>query len=207
MGRPAFFIRLFGCPVHCPWCDSAGTWHPEHIPKDIARLDAFEVLNQVNPNCEFVVITGGEPCIHDLGELTEKLQGYGYRTHLETSGAFPIRGAFDWITVSPKKWKLPIPEALQKANEFKFIIEAPEDIEFYWDLVKNGAMPVPDIWLHPEWSHREDPKVLTAIVDAVKRERGQFRAGWQLHKLFRADLLDDRSRPPVPLGGVPAKGF
>src|SRR4051812_7583345 len=118
MGRAAFFIRTFGCPVKCPWCDSAGTWHPDWVPDKIERFSAGELADRaVAHRAEFAVITGGEPTIHDLTELTTTLRRRGLPTHLETSGSFPIKGDFDWITVSPKWAKLPLPENLRRANE------------------------------------------------------------------------------------------
>lgn len=164
-----------------------------------------------------VVVTGGEPAIHDLNELCHTLHGlyepgvtFRLRVHLETSGAFPIRGNFDWITLSPKRWKLPIMETVHRANEFKFIIEAPVDIDYYSTLIQHlsgsNRVSVP-IWLHPEWSKHKDPVVLDAICNAVKKQAMPFRAGWQLHKNYKVDSLDPRSMPLVPLGGNPALGF
>lgn len=210
MGESAFFIRLFGCPVQCPWCDSAGTWHPKYVPKDIARLSAEDILHKVYTDVEFVVITGGEPCVHDLRDLTDILHQVGMEVHLETSGSFPIRGEFDFITVSPKKWKLPLFESIKKAHEFKFIIEHPEDINFYTNLLDRlyglHRITAP-FWLHPEWSHQNDPVVLQAISRAILQRDVIYRAGWQLHKLYKVDLMDSGSRPAVPLGGDVKKGF
>ena len=222
MGRAAFFIRLFGCPVHCPWCDSAGTWHPKHVPATVAKMSALELAQEaVNSQAKIVVITGGEPAIHDLSSLCDAIRDefdFGVNSlaniHLETSGSFPIMGDVDWITVSPKRWKDPIEEVVVAADEFKFIIEKPEDIEYYRRLIEekgfdperlNGRQ-VP-IWLHPEWSQRDNPQVLSAISDAVTTLGEDYRAGWQLHKLYKVDTRDPRSAPPVPLGGDPAKGF
>jgi 7-carboxy-7-deazaguanine synthase len=212
MGRSAFFIRTFGCPLHCTFCDAAGTWHPDHIPTHIERMESTVLVEEalVEPKVDFVVITGGEPCIHDLYELTI-LFAYQLPCHLETSGAYKIRGYFDWVTLSPKRSRPPILEAVVRANEFKFIIEEPGDIEFFTNMIENvlgRSIPrdVP-VWLHPEWSKREDPTVLNAITNAVSEYGSPFRAGWQLHKLFRCDQQDSRSMPPVPLGGDVKKGF
>ena len=107
-GRAAFFIRTYGCPVHCPWCDSAGTWHPDLKPDALNRMDVAALAEEAAAaRPAFVVVTGGEPAIHDLAPLTDALRAAGLPVHLETSGAFPVRGHFDWITLSPKRWKLP----------------------------------------------------------------------------------------------------
>ncbi|MGF1452212.1 MAG: 7-carboxy-7-deazaguanine synthase QueE [Opitutales bacterium] len=183
-GRKAFFVRLFGCPVHCPWCDSAGTWHPDHIPARVERLspaDLAEEAKQTRP--DFVVITGGEPTIHDLRPLTEALHGAGLEVHLETSGAFRIRGRFDWVTVSPKRWKAPLPESLQQADEFKLIIDESAEVDRWRGIIPEEPGG-PDIWLHPEWAHRKDQQILQLIARTVAERGAPYRAGWQIHKLY-----------------------
>lgn len=212
MGRHAFFVRLYGCPVHCPWCDSAGTWHPKHVPKDIQRMSPNDIAHQaMNDDAKLVVITGGEPCIHDLGLLCAALHEKNMRVHLETSGAFPIRGMLDWITLSPKKWKPPLEECVEEANEFKIIVEEPDDIHLYLGMLLERGFEPGDgrsVWLHPEWSQRSNAAVLSAISTTVKGSADRnLRAGYQLHKVYDVDRLDERSRRLVPLGGDPAKGF
>lgn len=201
LGRSAFFIRTFGCPVHCPWCDSAGTWHPEYMPKGVSRHAVSDLVSEVTEAMpEFVVITGGEPAIHDLSMLTDALSRKGFPVHLETSGAFPLRGQFDWITLSPKKWKMPLDENLGRADEIKLIVESVEDIDFYWNAI-GGNIRSDSVWLHPEWGHCGDRGILDAITETVKQRGRPFRAGWQLHKNYRADFLDQRHRPETYLGG------
>ncbi len=210
-GRAAYFIRTFGCPVHCPWCDSAGTWHPDYVPEHINRIETSELVSAVGQTkAEFTVITGGEPAIHDLSELTGGLQQIGQKTHLETSGAFKIRGNFDWITLSPKRWKWPLLENLQQANELKIIVDSATAIDEYLkQLTELGWKPSANqaIWLHPEWSKHNDPEVLDAITEWIKNHSTPFRAGWQQHKNYAADLKDPRSAPAAPLGGNPEQGF
>jgi len=196
-GCSAFFIRLFGCPVHCPWCDSAGTWHPEQIPARIERREVEDlVAAALTSRPDFVVLTGGEPTIHDLGPLTEALRAKGLRVHLETSGAFPLRGHFDWITLSPKRWKWPLVDNLGRADEFKLILDSPAAFEEYWTQVQPHAegSPGKPVWLHPEWSRREDRALLDLITERVKAIGAPLRAGWQLHKLYAADAQDPRAR-------------
>lgn len=182
LGRSAYFIRLFGCPIHCPWCDSAGTWDGKNA-KNVEKIDAGTLADaaaKARPEC--VVITGGEPTIHDLTPLCNALHERNLRVHLETCGAFPIRGNPDWITLSPKRQKLPLAENWLRANEIKLIIDSPDALaEWAEKLGKNNASSV---WLHPEWSRSTDPKVLSAIADWVCKNGAPYRAGWQLHKLF-----------------------
>lgn len=214
MGMPAFFIRTYGCPVHCPWCDSAGTWHKDYVPDKITRMDPFTLAQEAHDSgAKIAVITGGEPAVHMLTALCDALHAFQIRTHIETSGGFEIKGNMDWVTLSPKRWKTLEPSAVALANEFKFIVEGPGDIEYYLMALQHAGhkrwTEVP-IWLHPEWSKHKDEKVIKAIVTAVKAGYTRnvfFRAGWQLHKLYAADAFDLRSEPLVPLGGNPELGF
>ena len=187
MGKPAFFIRLFGCPVHCPWCDSAGTWHPDHIPDKIDKYAVDALLDQaLSHPTRRVVITGGEPCIHDLSDLTNALRAAGCKIHLETSGAFPIRGSFDWITVSPKIWKEPLLGCLEQADEFKLIVDSLSSID-RWEAKLGHLFEKRSVWLHPEWSKREDEDILKLINRKVMENKFDYRAGYQLHKLYGVD--------------------
>lgn len=208
MGRSAFFVRTFGCPVQCPWCDSAGTWHPDWVPPEVEKMTAEAIVEEaLDSDASIVVVTGGEPTVYDLAYLTSNLLNAGLPVHLETSGGFPIRGTFNWVTLSPKKWKPPLALNVQTADEFKVIVESPEDIAFYFKMLRElGYQSNRPIWLHPEWSHREDPVVLGAIADTAKQGK-IFRAGWQLHKLYRVDCRDMRTKPMVPLGGDLRKGY
>jgi organic radical activating enzyme len=207
LGRKAFFIRLQGCPVKCAWCDSASTWHPQYVPKQVRKATAAELADEAKASApQFVVITGGEPCVHDLGPLVAALKSVGLPAHLETCGAYTIEPGIAWVTVSPKWAKLPLAESLQRADEVKIIVEAPDTIA-RWTEAVGGQWLAPHVWLHPEWSQRANPAVLKAITDHIKAVGGALRAGWQVHKPYSADALDARARPPVPLGGDPAKGL
>lgn len=233
MGRAAFFIRLHGCPVKCGFCDSAGTWHPDFMPTSVERFTADELARTaMREEAHWVVITGGEPTIHDLNPLVAALHAVGKRVALETCGAFPLPNAVDHITVSPKWAKLPTADALNRAHELKLIIEDADSLRRWeaallqitgkgldqwprWEHAP-GLRGVPrSIWLHPEWSTVSGasqgrwaelgPSVLQTISTAVK-QKPWLRAGWQLHKNYRVDALDTRSRPTVPLGGEPTRG-
>jgi 7-carboxy-7-deazaguanine synthase len=214
LGRSAYFIRTFGCPVKCPWCDSAGTWHPDHTPKNVEKAEVEDLVSSVIASkCEFVVITGGEPTIHDLSPLTSALHQEKIPVHVETCGAFPFRGDFDWVTLSPKWWKLPLEENISKASEFKIIVEDESSIEKWSQQFPLADFDVP-VWLHPEWSALNDQAnpqrkkmVLSSISNWVKEHGAPFRAGYQLHKLYDVDRLDPNSRELVPLGGDPNNGY
>lgn len=207
MGRSAYFIRLFGCPVHCPWCDSAGTWHADFKPKDVQRVSALSLASKAKQSgASFVVVTGGEPTIHDLRDLTDAIHSEGLKVHIETCGAFPIKGDVDWVTLSPKWQAKPLEQNLVKADEFKIIVEDEGSAEKWVEEI-GPYLEEKIVWLHPEWTQRANAKVLRSITDFVKSHGDPFRAGYQMHKLFKADSLDPGSLESVPLGGNPELGF
>lgn len=213
-GRSAFFIRTYGCPVKCSFCDSAGTWHPDFAPSRSLLVPVDMLVREaVASRARFVVLTGGEPLVQKeaaLAYLSCSLRQAGIRLHVETCGAFLRDPAlFDWITVSPKWSERPDASMLRAAHELKLIVEDTESIhgwmrtltELLGDADVATLANLQAVWLHPEWSKREDRKVLDAISLEVTLRGDPFRAGWQLHKLYKVDGLDPRSAPPVPLGG------
>jgi 7-carboxy-7-deazaguanine synthase len=215
MGRSAFFIRTFGCPVHCPWCDSAGTWHKDYVPKEIDKFTPEQLVDEVREaNPAFAVFTGGEPTVHkQLPLFAQSIRDIGYPVHLETCGGFDFSTeAFDWITVSPKREQLPTEHNLTAASELKLIIDHPNAVD-EWTATLNQIAPnwnaqKRSIWLHPEWSQRDNPAVLNAISKAIKNdEYNNFRAGYQLHKLYQVDALDKKTKPLAPLGGNLQNGY
>jgi 7-carboxy-7-deazaguanine synthase len=121
-GNAAYFIRLGGCDVGCVWCDVKDSWdaskHPQHHLEELVQI-----VGQTQ--ARIVVITGGEPLVHDLTELTARLHAAGFRTHMETSGSSPLSGSWDWITLSPKKFKEPLPEVVPFASELKIVVFQP----------------------------------------------------------------------------------
>ena len=185
-GKSAFFIRLFGCPIRCPWCDSAGTWQSDGTGDGVRQISAdalADLAAAVRP--DFVVITGGEPTIHNLAPLCDALHSKKLRVHLETCGAFPIRGNIDWVTLSPKTNRLPLAENWACASELKLIITAPSDLVFWAEKIsRESVVAEAPIWLHPEWSQHQNPEVLGAISAWICAHGAPYRAGWQLHKLF-----------------------
>lgn len=205
MGRAAWFIRLQGCDQSCPWCDSASTWHPNFKPEDLWRPTAKELADEVDgeaPREAFVVVTGGEPGLWVLDELLDELHSIGRKVHIETAGHkfLPVE-KLDWITLSPKPFAIhPTQKNVLAASEFKVIVDTIPNAVKGISLCVEGSGP---IWLHPEWSQRQNPEVLAWIVEQVTTFPGRFRAGWQLHKLYKADIMDERARSEyVPLGGV-----
>ncbi|MBM0657188.1 7-carboxy-7-deazaguanine synthase QueE [Capnocytophaga genosp. AHN8471] len=173
-GTAAYFIRLGGCDVGCHWCDVKESWAAEAhplVPVDTIVTDALA-------HSKTMIITGGEPLMWNLDLLTEKLRAAGARTHIETSGAHPLSGTFDWICLSPKKIKRPVGDVLQKANELKMVIYNNNDFLFAEEM---AAQVSPDclLYLQPEWSKRD--KVIPKIVDYVMAHP-QWKASLQMHK-------------------------
>ncbi|MCX6194778.1 MAG: 7-carboxy-7-deazaguanine synthase QueE [Cytophagales bacterium] len=178
-GHAAYFIRLGGCDVGCHWCDVKESWPIDtHPVKSVADLVA-EALE--NPG-RLVVITGGEPLMHDLGPLTEELKAAGFRTHIETSGvADKITGVWDWICFSPKKFKAPNEDILAITNELKVVVNHPSDIPWAQDW----AMKLPataTLYLQPEWSKQDQMNPI--IVDFVKANPS-WRISVQTHKFLQ----------------------
>jgi organic radical activating enzyme len=173
-GANAFFIRLGGCDVHCPWCDQKETWNAQRHP----RLTVESLVDEaVATHPSFVVITGGEPLLHDLNSLCQGLKSKGLRLHLETSGAYALTGAFDWITLSPKPYKLPHRDIYTLASELKVIISQPED--FIWAETEagkvNGDIP---LYLQAEW---ETKTIENSIFEYILAHP-QWRLSLQTHK-------------------------
>ena len=147
-GKAAYFIRLAGCDVGCVWCDVKESWNADiHPYRSIEEIANYVTQTPAN----IAVITGGEPLMHNLDELTASLKKKNIRTHIETSGAYPLSGTWDWICVSPKKFKAPLPVVFAKANELKVVIYNRSDFEW----AEKHAAQVPSsckLYLQPEWS-------------------------------------------------------
>ena len=211
MGRAAFFVRLYGCDVKCSFCDSAGTWHPDYKPQNVPQLTPKEIVQRSRDAdlCEgaFVVLTGGEPALYPLDPLIHAFWDEGRKVHIETAGHRPLPKAIDWITLSPKIFtKAPLRENIQRANEFKIIVDSVESATDALDAILQHCRINASIWLHPEWSKRNDPLTLAFITQSVK-ENARLRAGYQLHKQYQADWLDPMAvKTPIPLGGDLSRG-
>jgi 7-carboxy-7-deazaguanine synthase len=208
MGRAAFFIRTQGCDQDCWFCDAAGTWHKDWKPTDLRKATPEELAHQVEaeaPRGAMVVITGGEPCLYDLDPLIAALHRNRRFVSVETAGHRPLPHGIDWVTLSPKPFAThPLAGNVQRADEFKIIISDDASLDDALACI-DGRRRDATVWLHPEWSHVHDPATLDLIVRTVKDAPRMFRAGYQLHKLYMADLLDPAARKePVPLGGTGA---
>lgn len=177
-GHAAYFIRIGGCDVGCSWCDTKFSWNPAlHPPVDIG--DIAERAGQFPAAA--VVVTGGEPLMVNLDPLTGLLKKKGIKTFLETSGAYPLSGTWDWICLSPKRNMPPVGDIHQKADELKVIIAGEADLGWAWEqskLVREDCL----VYLQPEWSRRE--AILPRIIDFVK-ENPAWAVSLQAHKYMR----------------------
>jgi organic radical activating enzyme len=174
-GHAAYFIRLGGCDVGCVWCDVKESWdanaHPKVSVLDMARRAKAS-------GSKIAVVTGGEPVMYDLRELTTALKDQGLKTNIETSGAYPLTGNWDWVCLSPKKFKAPDPSVYDKADELKVIVYNKSDFEWgeeHAARVKKSCQ----LFLQPEWS--KEKEMLPLIIDYVKANP-QWQVSLQVHK-------------------------
>ncbi|MEQ8364537.1 MAG: 7-carboxy-7-deazaguanine synthase QueE [Cyclobacteriaceae bacterium] len=174
-GHAAYFIRLGGCDVGCVWCDVKQSWDASAHP--IVAVEDM-VKKAKESQCKIVVVTGGEPAHYDLTELTAKIHSVNMRTHIETSGAYEITGAWDWVCLSPKKFKKPVQSSYPLANELKVVIYNKSD--FQW-AEEHAAKVSGDcsLYLQPEWS--KEKEMVPLIVDYVK-SNPRWRVSLQVHK-------------------------
>jgi organic radical activating enzyme len=174
-GNAAYFIRLGGCDVGCVWCDVKESWDAAAHPKYTVE----EMVSWVkDAKAKLVVITGGEPAMYPLAPICEAFKKVGINTHIETSGAHPIRGVLDWVTVSPKKFKAPLPESLQKASELKVVIFHKSD--FKW-AEEHAAQVSEDckLYLQPEWSKHD---AMTPLIIEYIKQHPRWQLSLQTHK-------------------------
>ncbi len=174
-GKAAYFIRLAGCNVGCNWCDAKESWS-EKTHQLIAVAELVKMVE--NSGAKYVVITGGEPLMHDLQYLCDALREIVVDIFIETSGTEEFSGSFDWICLSPKERKKPLLEMFKKANELKVVIQRKEDIKWAEDCAQNVGKDCL-LYLQPEWSSRE--QTMPIIVDYVK-ENPQWIISIQTHK-------------------------
>ena len=176
-GKAAFFIRLGGCDVGCHWCDVKESWDASIHPLTPIQTIVSQALEHPS---KAVVITGGEPLLYNLTPLTAALKANGIQIFLETSGAYPLSGNFDWICLSPKKFKEPIPGIMPIAGELKVIVFNQSDFEwaekFAAHVNKNCKL-----YLQPEWSKSKD--MMPKIIDYVMKNP-QWEISLQTHKFL-----------------------
>jgi 7-carboxy-7-deazaguanine synthase len=174
-GKAAYFIRLAGCDVGCVWCDVKQSWDKNLYPEQSIEQVIRDAIN--NPG-RLAVITGGEPTMHNLNALTKALHHEGFLTNIETSGSHPLSGTWDWVCLSPKKFKAPLPAILPLANELKIIVFNNSD--FKW-AEKYAALVSPScrLYLQPEW---DKAAIVTPLIIDYIKENPKWELSLQIHK-------------------------
>ena len=174
-GEAAYFVRLGGCDVGCVWCDVKESWPMDRHPK----LSIPQLLNEINKTpAKQVVVTGGEPSIYPLSPLCDALHQHNLSCWIETSGTGAFSGYWDWVCVSPKKFKLPNTAWLQKADELKLVVFHPSDltwVEQFLPLLKPDCRLI----VQPEWDKRE--QIMPLLVNFVM-ENPHWSISLQTHK-------------------------
>ncbi len=174
-GRAAYFIRLGGCDVGCVWCDVKDSWDAEAHPK--VAVEEMATKAEASGS-RIAVVTGGEPVMYNLEPLTDALHKRFLKTHIETSGVYPLTGSWDWVCFSPKKFKAPHPAIYAKADELKVVIYHKSD--FFW--AEEHAAQVGSacqLFLQPEWS--KEKEILPLIIEYVK-SNPKWQVSLQVHK-------------------------
>lgn len=176
-GKASYFIRTAGCDVGCWWCDVKESWEEDEHP----TMKVGELVRLAKESgAPFAVITGGEPLLHDLNPLTVALKKAGLKTHIETSGSSPLSGQFDWITLSPKRFKKPLEEVFPYVDELKVVVLTNKDLNW----AEENAAKCPEttkLLLQPEW---DTPKSIPLIVDYVKKNP-EWGISLQTHKFLK----------------------
>ncbi len=175
-GTAAYFIRIGGCDVGCHWCDVKESWNPEiHPPTGVETI-----VKNAKKYSDTVVVTGGEPLTWDMAPLTNLLRESNIKIHIETSGAYPVTGKWDWFCLSPKKNKLPVEEAYSIANELKMIVHNKHDFIFAEEQAKLTNSKA-ELFLQPEWSKSNE--MIPLIVDYVMKNP-KWKISLQTHKFL-----------------------
>ena len=176
-GKAAYFLRLGGCDIGCSWCDVKESWDAAAHPQ-VSVEEMYSFIDEAKANT--CVVTGGEPMMHNLMFITDLLHKNNIQLHVETSGAYPISGNWDWVTISPKKFKKPLPESLQRADELKVVIFPPND--FRW-AEENAALVDKNcvLYLQPEWSKSDE--IIPLMVEYVK-QHPKWMISLQIHKFM-----------------------
>ena len=174
-GCAAYFVRLGGCDVRCPWCDARYTWEGTDAPltavTDVARQAAAS-------GAPAVVITGGEPTLFPLEPLTGALAAAGLQVWMETSGTHLPDGRFDWICLSPKRHRPPLGEACRMADELKVVVGTEEDLAWA-ETCAGRVRPDCRLFLQPEWGRRTEAM---ALIVAYVKAHPRWRISLQTHK-------------------------
>ena len=177
-GKAAFFIRLAGCDVGCVWCDVKDSWDASKHP--VLSIEEIVAAAAAHPS-RIAIVTGGEPLLHQLDPLTSALRAAGFQTHIETSGSSPMSGSWDWVCLSPKKFKAALPEAIKAANELKVVVFNNSDFAFANSFVSELNIDCKK-YLQPEW---EKSDAMTPLAIEYIKANPSWELSAQLHKYIQ----------------------
>ena len=177
-GKAAFFIRLAGCDVGCVWCDVKDSWDASKHP--VLLVEEIVAAAAAHPS-RIAIVTGGEPLLHQLDPLTTALKAAGFQTHIETSGSSPMSGSWDWVCLSPKKFKAALPEAIKAANELKVVVFNNSDFAFANSFVNDVDSDCKK-YLQPEWDKSD---AMTPLVIEYIKSNPSWELSAQLHKYIQ----------------------
>jgi organic radical activating enzyme len=177
-GKAAFFIRLAGCDVGCVWCDVKDSWDASKHP--VLSVEEIVAAAAAHPS-RIAIVTGGEPLLHELDPLTTALRAAGFQTHIETSGSSPMSGSWDWVCLSPKKFKAPLAESIKAADELKVVVFNKSDFDWANSFV-NDVNTDCKKYLQPEW---EKSDAMTPLVIEYIKQNPSWELSAQLHKYIQ----------------------
>lgn len=177
-GRAAFFIRLAGCDVGCVWCDVKESWDASKHPT--LSIEEIVTAAKANPS-RLVIVTGGEPLLYNLDPLTNALKAAGFETNIETSGSSPMSGHWDWVCLSPKKFKAPLEENISLASELKVVVFNKHDFDWAETYAKQIS-PSCKLYLQPEWD--KAAQITPLVIDYIKANP-KWELSAQLHKYIQ----------------------
>jgi organic radical activating enzyme len=177
-GKAAFFIRLAGCDVGCVWCDVKDSWDASKHP--VLSVEEIVSAATAHPS-RIAIVTGGEPLLHQLDPLTTALRAAGFQTHIETSGSSPMSGSWDWVCLSPKKFKAPLAESIDAADELKVVVFNKSDFDWANSFV-NDVNTDCKKYLQPEW---EKSDAMTPLVIEYIKSNPSWELSAQLHKYIQ----------------------
>lgn len=192
-GTPCYFIRLQGCTLRCPWCDSKSTWDPNG-----GTLTTFqEIVDQIPYSIRHIVITGGEPTLHsNLLDLIKVLYSDGgYFIHLETSGnhyealrEIANSPRIGWITISPKQL-IPTMDVLLLADELKWVVQTEQDLwavdEIWEEMRRSTQEALPLFYFQPVSCEKEATDL--CVQHVLKNADRDYRVSIQIHKYIEVE--------------------
>lgn len=177
-GRAAFFIRLAGCDVGCVWCDVKESWDATKHP--VLSIEKIVEAAKAQPG-RLAIVTGGEPLLYNLDALTTALKETGFETNIETSGSSPMSGKWDWVCLSPKKFKAPMEENISLASELKVVIFNKHDFEWA-ETYSKQVSPSCKLYLQPEWD--KSTQITPLVIEYIKANP-RWELSAQLHKYIQ----------------------